>query len=237
MATQVKIRSVGTPDCHNCGVRSQSLFAKLNDDDMASVHDAIHDLRLESNARMFSEGERGSYLYTIRSGTVKLVRYLPDGTQRIVRLLKAGDSVGLEVTDHVPYESTAIALTDVTACKIPLDAIERLSKESPRLHEQLVRKWHDAVRAADAFIAELGSGNARQRLARLLLMLAQGSRDDSVSLPGREDVGAMLGITTETASRTVAAFRREGLIHDLDRVGRMFRIERDGLQAVADQSE
>jgi len=28
----------------------------------------------------------------------------------------------------------------------------------------------------------------------------------------REDMGAMLGITTETASRTVAGFKRNGLI-------------------------
>lgn len=29
----------------------------------------------------------------------------------------------------------------------------------------------------------------------------------------REDMGALLGITTETASRIMAAFKRHGLIH------------------------
>ena len=31
-------------------------------------------------------------------------------------------------------------------------------------------------------------------------------------MPGREDMGALLGITTETASRVMAEFRRRGLI-------------------------
>ena len=32
-------------------------------------------------------------------------------------------------------------------------------------------------------------------------------------MPSREDMGALLGITTETASRIMAEFRRRGLIH------------------------
>jgi CRP/FNR family transcriptional regulator, anaerobic regulatory protein len=234
----IKIRSAGdSPDCHHCGVRDQSLFAGLSDQAVDSVHGLVHDLRLPANGRLFTEGENGHSLYTVRSGMVKLVRYLSDGTQRIVRVLKPGDTAGLEITDHAPYETTAIALTEVAACRIPLEVIERLRKQTPQLHQQLVHKWHDALRAADSFIAELGSGNARQRLARLLLLLAQDAQDARITLPGREDVGAMLGITTETASRTVAAFRREGLIHDLDRVGRMFRIEAARLDTVANESE
>ena len=31
----------------------------------------------------------------------------------------------------------------------------------------------------------------------------------------REDMGAMLGITTETTSRTIAEFKRQGLLVDL----------------------
>ena len=44
------------------------------------------------------------------------------------------------------------------------------------------------------FIADLASGSARQRLARLLLRLSQHDSTRQVLLPSREDVGAMLGI-------------------------------------------
>jgi hypothetical protein len=47
----------------------------------------------------------------------------------------------------------------------------------------------------------------------------------------------MLGITTETASRTVAAFRREGLMVNLDRQGRHFRVKVEDLAAVASRTE
>ena len=35
-------------------------------------------------------GDAGQHVLTIRGGLVKLVQYLPDGTQRIVRLLRHG---------------------------------------------------------------------------------------------------------------------------------------------------
>jgi CRP-like cAMP-binding protein len=232
----VKIHAMQEADCANCGVRDQSLFANLNSADFQLIDQPIHDLSHEPHATLFAEGDRGEYVFTVRKGLVKLVRYQSDGSQRIVRLLGPGDIAGLETTAGACYESTAIAITEVHSCRIPLSVIQRLEADSPRLHQQLVRKWHEALKTADDFIADLASGNARQRLARLLLRLAGEGGHHQVLLPSREDVGAVLGITTETASRTVAAFRREGLMEDLDRQGRFFRISAEALAGIADGS-
>jgi CRP-like cAMP-binding protein len=50
-------------------------------------------------------------------------------------------------------------------------------------------------------------------MARLLITLGCDSTLSETLLPSREDMGALLGITTETASRIMAEFRRRGLIH------------------------
>ncbi|HFD87669.1 MAG TPA: helix-turn-helix domain-containing protein, partial [Gammaproteobacteria bacterium] len=65
---------------------------------------------------------------------------------------------------------------------------------------------------ADAWVTELSTGSARQRVARLLLRLVRDEDSSECTLFGREDMGAMLGITTETASRTIADFKRKNLI-------------------------
>ena len=234
---QVRIQSVGAKECESCGIRDQSLFADLTLDDFKLIDQPIHDVRADAQTTLYEEGSPGTHLLTIRSGLVKLVRYQSDGTQRIIRLLTAGDIAGLEITAHPTYDSTAIAVTEVKACRIPQAVIARLEGESPRLHAQLLRKWHEALRQADNFIADLASGSARQRLARLLLQLSGGGARQDVTLPSREDVGAMLGITTETASRAVAAFRREGLLESQDRLGRQFRIEPTRLAAGASRGE
>jgi CRP-like cAMP-binding protein len=230
---QVKIYPVGENECRNCGMREHSLFADLTHEDFRLINQPIHDMSVSAGTSLFDEGAPGQYLFTIRSGLVKLVRYQTDGSLRIIRLLTPGDIAGLETTAHPTYNSAAITVTDVNACRIPLGVIQRLEKDSPRLHMQLLRKWHEALKQADDFIADLASGSARQRLARLLLRLANGDSAQHVVLPAREDVGAMLGITTETASRAVAAFRREGLLEALDRQGRRFRVDAEALTTVA----
>lgn len=230
---QVKIHTVGEKDCASCGIRDNSLFKDLTIEDFRLIDQPIHDLTVDAHTTLFEEGSSGTHLFTIRAGLVKLVRFQPDGSQRIIRLLTAGDIAGLETTASPTYDSTAIAVTPVTACRIPQAVIKRLEGESPRLHSQLVRKWHEALKQADDFIADLASGSARQRLARLLLRLSHHDSTREVLLPSREDVGAMLGITTETASRAVAAFRRESLLLPLDRQGRHFRVNAPELEAIA----
>lgn len=234
---QFKIHPLDAQECESCGIRANSLFADLNSDDFRLIEQAIHETGMPAHSTLFDEGAPGQFLYTLRRGLVKLVRYQSDGSQRIIRMLTPGDIAGLEITAHPHYDSTAITLTEVTACRIPLAVIQRLEAASPRLHAQLLRKWHEALKQADDFIADLASGNARQRLARLLLRLSHGDAGQQILLPSREDVGAMLGITTETASRAVASFRREGLLLPIDRQGRHFRVDPPRLVAVAARND
>jgi CRP-like cAMP-binding protein len=50
------------------------------------------------------------------------------------------------------------------------------------------------------------------------------------TLFGREDLGAMLAITTETASRTIAEFKRKGLLTDLG--SNRFAVDKVQLEAL-----
>lgn len=230
-ASQIDAAWQGTAECRDCGVRDLVLFAELTEQDFSLIHLPIDEIRFETGATVYEAGQDGRALFTIRSGLVKLVQYLPDGTQRIVRLLRQGATAGLEVLVGQPYEHTAIVLQSALVCRLPRDVVERLSRETPRLHSQLMRRWHAALHQADGWLTELSTGNARQRVARLFLHLQESAAGPTVQLLSREDVGAMLGITTETASRTVAEFKRQGLVEEVGT--NRFRCNKDGLERVA----
>lgn len=206
------------------------LFSDLRREDFALIHEPIDEVELEAGEHLYRAGAEGRHVFTLREGVVKLVRYLPDGTQRIVRLLRQGDVAGLEATLAQPYQHHAVVLDRAVACRIPTSTIQTLSEQTPRLHRQLMQRWQRAVAEADAWVTELSTGPARQRVAHLLLKLAEYSDPDSLYIPSREDIGAMLGITTETASRVIADLRRQGLI---ERVGPgRHRVEVERLKAL-----
>lgn len=192
------------------------LFADLQKDDFGLIHQPIAEMEFTPNEMLYQAGNPAEFVFTIRGGLVKLVKYLPDGTQRIVRLLRQGDLAGIEALSRQPYEHRAIVLEPVSVCRIPVDVIERLNAGSPRLYEQLMSRWQRVIQEADIWLADLCNGPARARVARMLLHLMVYGESDSFYLPSREDLGAMLAITTETASRIIADFKRNGCVQELD---------------------
>ena len=202
----------GVANCGQCAIRNSVLFAGLTEDDFKKLHKPIDQFELKAGSRIYSSGDKADFMYTIRSGLVKLVQYLPDGTQRIVRLLRTADVIGLEAVLDPGYKHDAITLHTTEICRFPASVARELSTTNPTLHRELMTRWQHALNEADTWVTQLSTGSSRQRVARLLLLLVRGNPSNTCSLFSREDVGAMLGITTETASRTIAEFKRQRLI-------------------------
>lgn len=222
----------GNSDCRNCGGNC-SLFGDLPTKELDLIHAPFDDLRFPAGAPLFMQGDDVNGIYSIRSGMVKLNRINADGTQRIVRVLRPGNALGLEAMLHPQYEHDAIAITNVVACRVPLDVMARLDSESPTLHRKVLEQWHAALSDADQWFAELANGSARVRIARLLLKMRDTINPENSVLFTLEDIGSMLGMTIETASRIINAFLREGKIKRLETHGRNYQIDVDALETEA----
>ena len=223
----------GGERCRSCAIRHLALFANLEQQDFNRIHVPIDDREVAPGEYLYHQGDRLRSVFTVRSGLVKLIQRLPNGDRRIVRLLRQGDVAGLEQTLGAALEHDAVALEGVSVCRIPLSVIDTLSRETPHLHQQLLERWQRALSEADLWITRLSTGKAVVRVARLLLYLREACPEKQFFLPTREDMGAMLGITTESVSKVTAEFRRRGLLRVRD--GNLADIDADGLQAIADQ--
>ncbi|EGV50135.1 Crp/Fnr family transcriptional regulator [Candidatus Endoriftia persephone str. Guaymas] len=222
----------GQADCRVCALRESVLFAGLNEGDFEHIHQPIDQYTLPVGAVLYRSGDSGQRMYTIRSGVLKLVQYLPDGSQRIVRLIRSTDVTGLECLLGKPYQHDAIVLQETEVCSLPIKVVDNLSQENPTLHRELLNRWQRALNEADAWLTELSTGSAKQRVARLLLRLVSDMESSECELFAREDMGAMLGITTETASRTIAEFKRRSLL--VESRSNHFLLDVPNLQRIAE---
>lgn len=203
---------IGRAQCAVCEVRNYVLFSGLSSQELDAILQPIDNLHVPQHAVLYAQKAAAPSLYTLRSGLIKLKVDLPNGCQRIVRLLRPGDVAGLETLVGDPYHHTAIALQDTDVCRIPREVVIRLDQTNPAVHQALLVRWQRSVDQADHFISALSTGSAEARMARLLITLGCHG-DQPEPMPSREDMGALLGVTTETASRTMAEFKRRGLIH------------------------
>ena len=221
----------GHSDCRNCGIRDLVLFADLDEPDFAHIHQPIDDFHFPRGVDLYQAGEPAKSVYTIRDGVVKLTQYLPNGRERIVRLLRQGDVAGLEGLFGQPYDHTATTLRPTLTCRIPCAVVQTLNAETPRVYAQLMERWRRSVARADEWLTALSTGSARARVARLFLHLLGDEGQTDCHMFSREDVGAILGITTETASRIVAEFRRGDALRELR--PNLFRCNREALEKIS----
>ncbi|MFA5171447.1 MAG: Crp/Fnr family transcriptional regulator [Sulfuriferula sp.] len=214
-AACLDVEWIGHPQCNTCAVRNSLLFSDIPDEILNPFLISVDNYHFHPRAHLYEKGNAGSDLFSIRSGIVKLEQSMPNGALRVVRLLHVGDVVGLEALTGEHYHHSAVALNEVDACRIPMQVIRDLNKHSPKLHMQLMLRLQKSLDEADDFILQLSTGGATARLARLLLKLSASADHEPFLAPSREDIGAMLGVTTETASRVMAEFKRQGWLREV----------------------
>ncbi len=214
---------VGRSVCRTCNILHEVLFSDLSSGDLnhiiQGIYEPIDEFSYEKGSVIYQQGSDDNAIYTIRSGLVKLVRYLPDGRERIIRLMKTADSIGLERVLGRPYGHTAIALQPVNACRIPIGVLRQLDMEKPRFYRQLMERWASALFQTDDYIMMVLSGNVKQRVAHLICWLSEITDDERKSrvvLLKGEDIAAMLDITAESVSRILADLKRQGILRHRD---------------------
>jgi CRP/FNR family transcriptional regulator, anaerobic regulatory protein len=199
--------------CASCGVRQFALFGVLDDAGLDRIHAHIASVDVAPDRPVFSRGERGAAVYTVRSGVVRFERVTERGDRRIVRLAGRGDLIGPEVLLQRPYADDAVACTAVQLCRIPRTLVDELGQGETALMRELMQRWQRALDDAEAWLADLATGPARRRVLRLMVKLGEHADASGLTwLPRREEIGDMLDMTIETASRLISQLRREGVL-------------------------
>jgi CRP-like cAMP-binding protein len=162
--------------------------------------------------------ERGPAVATIRSGLVKLVEHTAEGVDRIVRLARRGEVIGLEALLAEAYRHHAIALQPTSVCLIPVQLLRERAAERPDGWLRLMRLWQRRLDASDHGLLAFMGGCLSRRIGLLIVYLMQangeeGRRDPQpFFLPRREDIAALFGVASESVCRIVASLQKVGAL-------------------------
>jgi CRP-like cAMP-binding protein len=115
-------------------------------------------------------------------------------------------------------------------CRIPGESLIEINRERSALFGELMRRWQGSLDRADEVITQLSTGTAQGRVARFLLNTLSDPAGNTCVALTREDLASLLSLTIETVSRTVAEFKRRGLLEE--RRG-LFYFDRPGLAHAA----
>jgi len=207
---------IGRAHCETCHIRKLMLFSKLPAEAFKNLLQPIDHFISPQGSTIYDVGSKKPFIYSIRKGMVKLEHVAKGGSKRIVRLQSAGSVIGLELLGGTEdYHHTAVAITEVDYCRIPVQTTRQLETQYPKLCNDVREQLQNQLDLADQWIVTLGSGTAKQRVAQLLLILNEFCSNDhgEFLLFTGEDMAAMIGIAIETVSRMIAEFKRSNIIY------------------------
>ena len=202
--------------CDHCGARPYSFCDVLEGQEFQRLAAIAMGRNFTPRQTIVDEGQEVDHVINIVSGTVKLVRSLSNGRVQIVGFLKRGDFLG--IPPGGAYTVGAEAVTPVEVCTFSRPAFERVLNEFPTLERRLFELASNEIASARDHLLLLGRKTARERVATFLNQMVSKAQCGHTGAPcielpmTRVEIADYLGMTMETVSRTLNAFRTDGLI-------------------------
>jgi len=197
---------------------SDSVFRNLSQKDREALLGHLTSARIKKGGYIFSENEKFRGIICLVSGKAKIFRPGIAGREHILKLVKPGDLMGLQVlhSDGV-WSSSALALEDSVVIIIDRHFMTRLLKNNAELAFNAGRLLAADLSHSYNKMVSLTQKHVRGRLAESILMIATiyGYQDDGMSLTAslsRNDIAHLSNMTTSNAIRTLSSFANEGII-------------------------
>ena len=126
--------------CQTCGLYELCLPMGLDSADTTLLDRYVKRKRmLKRGDVLYRIGEAFTYVYAIRSGSVKTCISTDDGRLQITGFHVPGELLGLSAIDEKRYNCEAIVLETTSVCEISVNCFEELALQIPSVHYQMLR--------------------------------------------------------------------------------------------------
>jgi CRP/FNR family transcriptional regulator, cyclic AMP receptor protein len=200
-------------------LRDLRLFADLVPEQLREVARFSSTRRYRSGDFIFNMGDRADRLYFLERGIIKVTIVSPDGRERILDVVNAGEAFGeLCLSGAKRRTAAARSLTATIVRAITFDAFTSLMQTFPNLSFNFVRYLTDLRRRT---LGRLDAQIQMDRGLRLLAVLLDlGERcgrrtGDSYTLPEeltQGELARMVGLNRSTVSVLLNDYRRDELL-------------------------
>ncbi len=175
---------------------------------------------------IYLQGQEPNYLYCLEKGSVKTGIFSDQGEEKLLTTYQSGSIFGeASFFDGMPRVSTAIAQTDCRILRLDRETVDRLFLSNPALASTMITYLARTVRLLSGHVDTMSFQAADKRLATLLLNHPDTKTGIHVT---HEELASALGVSRVTVSRTLSAFKRDGLVDT--GYGTIAILDREGLE-------
>jgi CRP-like cAMP-binding protein len=193
---------------------SLPLFMGVPAEVVARVAPSIRFEQHDEGEAIFRQGDPAQWVYVVLEGFVKLVRVSPDGTETVIDVFGAGQTIGESVAliGH-SFSTSGEAVTRVLLARLSSAVLNRAMRESPELSLAILAETQGKLLSLMDEIQSLKGQSADQRVAGFILSMCPAGQDAcTIRLPyGKRLIAERLGLEQATLSRSFANLRAFGV--------------------------
>jgi CRP-like cAMP-binding protein len=193
----------------------------LPSDDRARLLAASQTRKFARGSRIWSDGDPSGEFSFVTAGRVKLVKATEGGRDAILETVAPCEVLcASAVAACAPHCCSSVAMEDDTeVLSLRRADVLEMVERSPAVARAFIRELTCRGMEMCRRVEELSAGQVEQRIAKLLLRLAERA---GVDRPGqgtwvpvpltRQDLADLCGTTVETAIRVMSRLGREGVV-------------------------
>jgi CRP/FNR family nitrogen fixation transcriptional regulator len=164
-----------------------------------------------ADEEIYAQEEEADLFYQVVRGSVRTIRLLSDGRRQIGDFYYPGDLFGFEEGPLHRLSAEAIGSCEILVVR--RSALRQFGAADGSLERQLWTATSKALSRTQEHLLLLGRKTAAEKVAALLLSLADRFPGDMTDLPmGRQDMADYLGLTIETVSRMLTQMQADSLV-------------------------
>lgn len=204
-------------------VGTLNLFRALSAEGLAAACAVMRVDKVARNCLIVEQGEPAKRAYALGAGSVRIAQTGEDGGQAIIRFIAPGEMFGTVplFTDH-RFPADAIAAEPSVVLSWSERDLRQLIGDHPAIALNLITIMGTRLAELQERVRELATQRIEQRIAQAVLRLASQAGQDrldgvKIEFPlRRKDLADYAGTTLHSASRTLAAWEKAGLLTSRD---------------------
>ncbi|MFV0480488.1 MAG: Crp/Fnr family transcriptional regulator [Campylobacteraceae bacterium] len=189
-------------------LKSISLFSHLDDKELEKLSNISRLKHFSKDEILFYEKEEPKYLHILKSGEIRIYKTNIKGTQIFLHNFKPISLVAeLPNFENIPYPASAQFSEDSEMILVDFKKLESDFFKNPEISFKIIRSLSNKLKIMSEVLHSAVALSAEAKVAKFLL-------ENSTFFGDVKDVkiASILNITPETLSRTLAKFKKDGLI-------------------------
>ncbi len=205
-------------NCEQCPLPKTGHFCCMSSEVLRELNACTRSSFYPQHAQLTTEGRPAQGVFIVCRGRVKLTSISKDGKSVILRIVQAGDVIGLSaVINNKAYESNAETLVPTEIRFVAANDFRRILQTYPEAAMHAAQSLSRECTSAYNEIRSLAlAPTCASKLATLLLSwLASSPVKKELKIHSQfthEEIAEMIGTSRETVSRLLSDFRKKQVI-------------------------